>query len=105
MLFVINPFDKRLDVLKTRLSGLTFCRSCKFSRTEFINENNGSQPGHLAKWLILGKFSKCFAEAKILKSSKFKRLYLFRYKLVFYVLYIPGIVGQHTNIFLISRDG
>ena len=38
-------------------------------------------------------------------SSGFKRVYLCRYKPVFYVLYIPGIVGQHINIFLISRDG
>ena len=44
--------------------------------------------------------------AKIIYSlSSFKSVYLGRYKLVFYVLYIPGIVGQHTNMFLISRDG
>ena len=34
-----------------------------------------------------------------------KREYLCRYKSVLLVLYIHGIVGQHTNIFLISRDG
>jgi hypothetical protein len=51
-LFVINPFDKRLDVLKTKLGELTFYQWCKFSRNEFINEEYGSQPGLLAKWYL-----------------------------------------------------
>ena len=36
-------------------------------------------------------------------SSGFKRVYLGRYKLVFYVFYIHGFVLISTNIFSVSR--
>ena len=64
---------------------------------------NSRESGALQK-LFSGKNNNNSAEGIIYISSDFKHLYLFRYKLVLYVLYIPGIVGQRINIFLISRD-
>ena len=49
--------------------------------------------------------SKSGADGKVYVSPNVKRSYLGRYKSVYYVLYIPGLVVQRTNIFLICRVG
>ena len=74
------------------------------AQTDPIIEKNSRENG-VSQRQFCGKFILVKADGIIYFSPDFKHLYLFRYKLVFYVLYIPGIVGQRINIFLISRDG
>ena len=78
----------------------------KTARTQTIPiMDKNSRENGVSQRQFCGKFILVKADGIIYFSPDFKHLYLFRYKLVFYVLYIPGIVGQHTNIFLIIRVG
>ena len=94
-LFVISPFDERPIDLKILLGVLDFIK-LRLGLKPYRSWGKTKESGALQK-LFSGKNNNTSAEGILYISSDFKHLYLFRYKPVFYVLYILGIVGIYNR--------